>query len=179
MSFVIHPSGVPAPFARSIAIAALVAVTMLAGSTSAARADNNATNGVIQLAQAAAPQIRASRGATEGKGETVEQRIATLHSALKIVPSQEPLWNAVAQAMRENAAAIDTLVAETRATSPQSRTAVEDLTMYQKFAQAHVDGLQNLITSFVTLYNAMPDTQKKVADEVFRSPGSKGARSNG
>ena len=41
--------------------------------------------------------------------------------------------------------------------------------MYQKFAQAHVDGLKNLIASFDKLYAGMPDTQKKIADEVFSS----------
>ena len=48
-------------------------------------------------------------------------------------------------------------------------TAVGDLKMYQKFAQAHVDGLKNLISSFDKLYAGMPDAQKKIADEVFSS----------
>jgi len=58
-------------------------------------------------------------------------------------------------------------------------TAVDDLKMYQKFAQAHVDGLQNLISSFETLYNSMPDAQKKIADQVFRTSGRRGAPSRG
>jgi hypothetical protein len=36
--------------------------------------------------------------------------------------------------------------------------------MYQKFAQAHVDGLKNLISSFDKLYAGMPDAQKKIAN---------------
>ncbi len=88
---------------------------------------------------------------------------------LKITPAEESLWNAVAQAMRENAAAMDKLVAETRTTPPQNMTAVADLQTYQKFAQTHVDGLKNLIPAFEKLYAAMPDAQKKAADEVFRS----------
>jgi hypothetical protein len=75
----------------------------------------------------------------------------------------------VAQAMRENAAAMDKLVVENRTTPPQNMTAVEDLQMYQKFAQTHVDGLKNLIASFTALYSAMPDAQKKIADKVFQS----------
>ena len=71
--------------------------------------------------------------------------------------------------MRENAAAMDKLIAETRTTPPQNMTAVDDLKMYQKFAQAHVDGLKNLLSHFEALYAAMPDAQKKIADEVFRS----------
>ena len=72
--------------------------------------------------------------------------------------------------MRENAINMDTLIAANRKTPPQDMTAVDDLKSYQKHAQAHVDGLKNLIASFETLYAAMPDAQKKVADDVFRKP---------
>src|SRR5271165_1048625 len=160
-------------FARSVAIAALMGATMLASPLIAARADT-AADAAIQLAQAGGPQNPAGEGATEGKGETVEQRITTLHTALKITPAEEPLWNAVAQAMRENAAAMDKIVAQARTTPPQNMTAVEDLKMYQKFAQAHIDGLKNLIVSFEKLYAAMPDAQKKITDDVFRTSGGQG-----
>jgi hypothetical protein len=158
------PNAMLAPFARSVAIAALMGATMLATPLTA-RADT-ATNAAIQLAQAANP---AGAGATETKGETVEQRITNLHTALKITPAQEAQWNGVAQDMRENAAAMDKLIAETRTTPPQNMTAVADLKTYQKFAQAHVDGLKNMLSHFEALYAAMPDAQKKIADEVFRS----------
>jgi hypothetical protein len=46
-------------------------------------------------------------------------------------------------------------------------SAVDDLKTYEKFAQAHVDGLKNLISAFTSLYDTMPDAQKKVADKVF------------
>ena len=61
--------------------------------------------------------------------------------------------------------------AKSRTKAPQSMTAVEDLKTYQKFAQAHVDGLKNLISAFSTLYDAMPDAQKKIADQVFLTSG--------
>jgi len=142
--------------------------TMLANPLNAARADTVA-NAAFQLAQAATPQTQAGAAATETKGETVEQRITSLHTALKITPDEDAKWNAVAQSMRENASAMDKLVAETRTTPPQSMSAVDDLKMYQKFAEAHVAGLKNLISSFATLYSAMPDAQKKTADTVFQS----------
>src|SRR5271163_3243118 len=148
-----HPFAASAPIVRSVAIAALMGATMLATPLSAARAQ-----------QAVGAQTQAAAGATETKGETVEQRITTLHAALNITPTEETQWNAVAQAMRENAASMDKLVASNRTTPPQNMTAVEDLKTYQKFAQAHVDGLKNLIGSFATLYDAMTDTQKKNAD---------------
>jgi hypothetical protein len=166
-----------APFARSVAIAALMGATMLATPLLAARADVVA-NGAFRLAQATAPQKQAAAAATETKGETIEQRITDLHGALKITVEQKKQWNAVAQAMRENAANMDKLVASNRTTPPRNMTAVDDLKTYQKFAQAHVDGLKNLIASFGTLYDAMPDAQKKIADRVFNTAGREPAPSH-
>jgi protein CpxP len=179
MSSFTHPIAMSAPVARSVAVAALLGATMLTGPLTAARAADTATKGAIQLVSATAPQSRAGAGATATKGETVEQRIKDLHAALKITPAEEAKWNEVAQAMRENAAAMDKLIGETRTTPPQSMTAVDSLKSYQKFAQAHVDGLKNLISSFDDLYAAMPDAQKKIADEVFSTAGRERARAHG
>ena len=171
MPFLIHPIAISPILARSVAVAALMGATMLATPLSSARAGT--VTGNFQLAQATAPQKQAAAAATETKGETVEQRITNLHGALKISPDQEKQWNAVAQAMRENAANMDKLVASNRTTPPQNLSAVEDLKTYQKFAQAHVDELKNLISSFGTLYDGMPAAQKKVADTVFDTSESK------
>jgi hypothetical protein len=162
------------PFNRAVAIAALMGATMLTAPLSFARADTIA-NATFQLAQAATPQTQAGAAATATKGETVEERITALHTALKITSDEAVKWNAVAQSMRENASNMDKLVAESRTTAPQSMSAVDDLKMYQKFSQAHVDGLKNLIASFSTLYSAMPDDQKKIADAVFQSSREKQA----
>jgi hypothetical protein len=161
------------PLTRSFAIAALMGATVLAGSLTAARAESPS----FQVAQAAAPQSPAAAAATQTSGETVEQRIASLHASLKITGDEEPKWTAVAQAMRENAANMEKNVADTRTTPPQNMTALDDLKMYQKFAQAHVDGLKNLISAFGSLYSVMPDGQKKIADEVFQTSGRQAASS--
>ena len=162
------------PITRPFAIAALLGATMLASPLVAARADSvpGATFRMAQAAPAAIQQTPAAAAATDTKIETVEQRIATLHGALKITPEQDAKWKAVAQAMRENAAAMDKLLAESRTTPAKSMTAVDDLNLYRKFAQAHVDGLKNLIDDFKTLYAAMSDSQKKAADEVFNTSGA-------
>jgi hypothetical protein len=167
MPYSTHPIAARAPFVRSVAIAALLGATMLATPLTAA------------WAQSPAPKMQASAESTETKGETVEQRIATLHASLKITPDEEKTWNGVAQAMRENASAMDKLVAAKRTSPPQNMTAVEDLKTYQEFAQAHVDGLKNLTSAFSTLYDAMPDPQKKVADGVFQNSGHGSAASHG
>ena len=159
MPYLTRPIALPAPFVRSVAITALLGATMLATPLTAA------------WAQGPAPQTVAATSATETKGETVEQRITTLHASLQITPAEETQWNGVAQAMRENAAAMDKLIATNRTTPPQNMSAVQDLQTYQQFAQAHVDGLKNLSSAFSTLYSAMPDAQKKVADQVFQTSG--------
>jgi periplasmic protein CpxP/Spy len=166
-----------APGTRSIAIAALLGATMLTIPLTAARADT-VTSPAIQLAQATVQNVAAA-GTAETKTETVEQRIADLHAALNITPAQDSSWNAVAQAMRENATAMDKLVAAKESTPSQNMTAVEDLKSYQELAQAHVDGLKNLISSFSTLYDSMSATQKKNADEVFNASGRKGNETHG
>jgi hypothetical protein len=168
MSSFIHSIAKPAPFARSVAIAALLGATMLASPLGPARA-----------AEAVAPANPAAAAATETKGETVEQRITNLHASLKITPEQGAKWNGVAQAMRENAANMDKLLAASRTTPPQNMSAVDDLKSYQKFAQAHVDGLKNLISAFGTLYESMPDAQKKIADGVFSTAGRGSAAKQG
>ncbi len=75
--------------------------------------------------QAAKPP--AADAATSQKPETVEQRITTLKTALKITPDQEKKWDGVAQAMRENASRMEKLVAEKRKIPPDKTTAVDDL----------------------------------------------------
>jgi len=176
MSPLINRIAVSAPLTRSVAIAALLSAAVVAGPVTA-RADATAT-APMQLAQAAAPQAT-PQAAAEAQSDTIEQRITDLHASLKITPEEDAKWNNVAQAMRENAANMQKLGAETTTQAPQDMTAVQDLKNYQKFAQAHVDGLKNLISSFSTLYNAMPDPQKKVADQVFQSFGRQRAASRG
>lgn len=161
MPFFTLPIAVRPPTMRSVAVAALLGATILAAPLTAALA----ANGSLQLAQAAP----ASATAPETKGETVEKRITDLHAALQITAEQETKWNSVAQAMRENAGAMDKLMAASVTTPRQNLSALNDLKNYQKFAQAHVDGLKNLISSFSSLYETMPDAQKKVADAVFDS----------
>ena len=148
---------------RTLAAVALVGGIALAGALPAA-AQSNSTTGKPPAAQAA----------TSSKSETVEQRIASLKTALKITPDQESKWKDVATAMRDNATAMDKLVQEKKPMMA-TMTAVEDLKTYEDFTKAHLDGMKNLRSSFETLYKAMTDDQKKNADTVFQSFGGKGA----
>ncbi len=47
---------------------------------------------------------------------------------------------------------MDKLLADKSTRDPSKLSAVEDLQVYEKFAQAHVEGLKSLTASFETLY---------------------------
>jgi hypothetical protein len=150
-------------FGRTIAAATVVgALSLGAGSALAQTTAQTAT-------KPGAAKPPAAAAATSSKPQTVEQRITMLKTALKITPDQEPKWDKVATAMRENAAAMDKLVKEKRAKA--DITAVDDLKTYQDFTQAHLDGLKNLTSAFESLYQSMPAEQKKNADQVFHNFG--------
>ena len=149
-----------APVARSFAIASLTGAALLAGSVAPTWAQT-------RRQQDAAGGSRA----TSTKPETVEQRIVTLKTALKITPDQEPKWTAVAQAMRDSSVQMEKLVATKRAIPPEKTTAVDDLKTYQEFTEVRLDGLKKVNSTFKSLYDSMPAEQKKNADMVFEKYG--------
>ncbi len=166
MSPLNSPTILSSSFLRTVAIAVLMGTTMLVSPIAHAADAPTTAQGV---------QKSPNPTATSMKGETVEARITKLHADLKITATEQAKWDIVAQTMRENAARMEKLVATKRAQAPQSLTAVDDLTNYEEFAQAHLTGLKNLTSVFKSLYDTMPDTQKKNADKVFLSFGQAGS----
>jgi hypothetical protein len=160
MSHPIRRTSITLPLTRSVAFVALMSAPLVAAPLTVVHAQTPAPLHSTQLTPTAA-------NPADTKGGSVEQRITQLHADLKITPDQESKWNSVAQAMRDNAANMEKLVAEKHQQGPQNMTAVDDLKTYQQFAQAHVDGLKNLTSAFSSLYSSMPDEQKKNADQVF------------
>jgi chaperonin cofactor prefoldin len=146
------------PLTRSLAIASLTGAALLSGSLGPVMAQTTPDGKTTPPAAAAA---------TSSKPETVEQRIATLKTALKITPDLEKKWDGVAQAMRDNASKMEKLVATKRAIPPEKTTAVDDLKTYQEFTEVRLDGLKHLNSAFKSLYDAMNPEQKKNADMVF------------
>jgi hypothetical protein len=162
MTFFTRPSAMP--LARALTISALLGATLL-GTTSLA-------SPLLAQTAASPPAVVTA----DAKADTVEQRISNLHDKLQITANQEATWMPVAQTMRDNSAAIEKLVTAKKAQSSANMTAMDDMMMYQTFAQAHVDGLKRLTSTFKTLYDAMPDTQKAIADETFRTFGRDNAK---
>ncbi len=100
----------------------------------------------------------------------VETHIANLREQLKITDAQAPQWDAFAQVMRDNAAAMHNAIEQRRAKRGKE-SAVEDLQSYRQIAQTHVDALDKLIPVFQALYATMSPEQQKNADAVFGHAG--------
>ena len=125
-------------------------------------------------APAAAPSGTAASApaAKSGHERNVEDRIAYLHSQLKITPEQESQWKAFADVMRGNGQTMGELFRERRAATNVS--ALDDMKQYATIAQAHADGMKKLVDAFDPLYNSFSPEQKKLADVTFRQHGADG-----
>ena len=100
--------------------------------------------------------------------ERVERRIKELHAQLHVTPAEEPQWSQFANVMRENARDMDQVFMQ-RAQQFETMNAVQNMQSYEQIAQDHVQHLQKLVPAFQALYDSMPDAQKQVADQVFRT----------
>ena len=121
----------------------------------------------------AAPPAAASSPMTSqpvpGKSmeERVENRIKQLHAQLHITPAEQSQWDQFAQVMRDNARNMDQAFMQ-RAQQYPTMNAVQNMQSYEQIAEAHAQHLQKLVPAFENLYSAMPEQQKKLADQVFR-----------
>jgi glutamine synthetase adenylyltransferase len=149
------------PIRRNSAVLSLAIAALVFTPLTLAQAQTRATPAPAQTVPAK------PAAANPNDEKAVEQRITQLHAELKITPEQESKWNSVAQAMRDNAAKMDQLIAQHRQNGSATMTAIDDLNADQQFVQAHLDGLKNFSSAFKSLYDAMPDQQKKNADQVF------------
>ena len=100
--------------------------------------------------------------------ERVENHIKQLHAQLHITPVEQPQWDQFAQVMRENARDMDQAFMQ-RAQQYPTMNAMQNMQSYEQMAEAHVLHLQKLVPAFDNLYNAMPEQQKQLTDQVFRA----------
>ncbi|HWG79766.1 MAG TPA: Spy/CpxP family protein refolding chaperone [Stellaceae bacterium] len=148
--------------ARGLAAATFLGLTLAANPLLAQTNPGTTGTQTAQSPDAAKPTThkRASRT------DRVEARIKQLHDQLKITAAQEPQWNAVAQAMRDDAQAMQSAIAKLRQNRAQA-TAIDELRGYEEVTETHVAGLQKLIPAFQALYDTMSPEQKKNADAAF------------
>ena len=101
-------------------------------------------------------------------GGTSREPFKQLHAQLQITPAEQPQWDQFAQVMRENARDMDQAFLQ-RAQQYPTMNAMQNMQSYEQMAEAHVQHLQKLVPAFDNLYNAMPEQQKKLTDQVFRA----------
>jgi len=153
---------------------ASVAVVALLSLPAAALAQSSQSAAVQSATPPAAAASPMAGHPVPGKNveERVERRIKELHGQLQITPAEEPQWNEFAQAMRENARDMDQAFVQ-RAQQFPTMNAVQNMQSYEQLSEEHAQRVQKLVPAFQKLYDAMPDAQKRVADQVFRANAEK------
>jgi len=134
------------------------------------------------LAQTAQPQAQDQAREHQGHhrefsaARHIDGRIAYLKAELKITPQQEPQFDRVAQAMRDNAAARDQAMQKMRGDRDQPKNAVERLELRQQLAAERAQDSQRFLNAFKPLYASLSDDQKKAADDMLTRHGHHGHR---
>src|SRR6516162_7497820 len=100
----------------------------------------------------------------------VEGRIAFLKTELKITDAQQPLWNAVGDAMRANAKDMAAMMPMMQSMMQPSGTLPEKLAGREKAMTAHLEALRKLKAAIDPLYAALSDEQKKTVDQLMVGP---------
>ncbi|HTV45504.1 MAG TPA: Spy/CpxP family protein refolding chaperone [Stellaceae bacterium] len=120
-------------------------------------------------ATAAPPAATAASPDTAGQSaeQRVDSHITQLHRQLQITAAERPQWNRFAAVMRDNARDMDQAIMQ-RAQQYSTMNALQNMQSYAKLAEAHAERMQKLVPAFEQLYNAMPEQQKKLTDQVFR-----------
>jgi periplasmic protein CpxP/Spy len=151
----------------SVAVAALLWLPAAALAQSSQAPASAAPEGARPTAAQSSP-LAGHPGAGRDAGKRVEQRIKERHAQLRITPAEQSQWDEFAQVMRENAHDMDQAFVR-RAEQFHLMNAVQNMQSYEQIADEHARHLQKLVSAFQNLYNAMPDQQKQVADQVFRA----------
>jgi periplasmic protein CpxP/Spy len=107
--------------------------------------------------------------------QRVEEHIRTLHGQLRITSAEQQQWEKFAEVMRENGRAMDQMFLQ-RIQQIPTMNAVQNMQSYAQMAEAHADHVQKLAAAFVDLYNAMPEQQQELADQVFRASAESNAQ---
>jgi hypothetical protein len=160
---------------RVLAVPTLLTMLAIGLPTPAgAQSTQNTVTPAANTSTASVPAAK-TKSTHRARSFDIEKYITNLHAQLKITPDQEAQWKQVADVMRQNSAAMQAATKD-YAENAKNMSAVDDLKSYQKIVQTHQDALQRLVPAFQTLYDSMPDAQKKTADQVFGGSISRAAR---
>jgi periplasmic protein CpxP/Spy len=152
-------------YLASVALAALLA----APGAALAQSNSAPSTTVTPPAPAEAASPMAARNVPGNNVEQrVEEHIRDLHAQLRITSAEQSPWQNFADIMRQNARDMDQQFAA-RMDQFGTMNALQNMQSYQRIAEAHAQNLQRLVPAFEKLYNAMPEDQRHLTDQVFRA----------
>jgi hypothetical protein len=96
----------------------------------------------------------------------VEGRIAFLKTELKITADQEPLWQAFAEAIRNESRTMADMSKQMPGMMAPS-SLPERLERHESMLHAHLDHLRQIRTALQPLYQALDEDQRRTADELI------------
>ena len=149
---------------RKAALPALALAAALAGTAGIAALS---TRDADAQATTTAPQAQDRPEHRFDPSRHVEGRVAFLKAELKITDDQAPLFERVAQAMRDNAKEMAALHEHLRADRDKPKTAIESLEGRARFGEMRTQQAQRFLAAFKPLYDGLSDQQKKAADELL------------
>jgi hypothetical protein len=122
-------------------------------------------------AEGGMPMMRMMMGQNDipMKAKRIEGRLAFLKTELKITDAQLPFWNAFAQAMRDNATAMQAMPHAMMGMS-KAATLPDKLAERETMLVARLEAVRKLKAAADPLYAALNADQKKTADEIMLSP---------
>jgi hypothetical protein len=110
-----------------------------------------------------------SQGGMPMMAKHIEGRLAFLKTELKITDAQLPLWNAFAQAMRDDASTMQAMPHPMMGMN-KAATLPNKLAARETMLTARLEAVRKLKTAANPLYAALTAEQKKTADEIMLSP---------
>jgi hypothetical protein len=153
-------------------ILALAASPVLAAETEAEHqpASSDAMPGcMMPEAESGMPMLRMmGQGGMPMMAKYIEGRLAFLKTELKITDAQLPLWNAFAQAMRDDStvqAMPHPMMEMNKATTLPDKIAARETML-----TARLEALRKLKAAADPLYAALTIDQKKTADDIMLGP---------
>jgi hypothetical protein len=156
------------PFEQMSRIVKAAAVVMVVAALPLAASAGGATpSQVAQAAPRGQPQGSAAQRQPPAASQGIEGQIADLRQQLHIAQAQQTQFDALAQAMRQNAEAMTKLAAQQ---PPGIKpNAVDAMREGQRMAQAEADALGRMLPPLEALYGTLSEQQKRVADRLFAS----------
>lgn len=124
--------------------------------------------GMARMMEMMQPMM-AARGGMGMPFEHVEGRIAFLKAELKITDAQMTAWNAFADSMRTDAAAMKTMQEEMMK-GAMPATAPERMAFRHKMMSAHLAMMDRSEASVAALYAVLSAEQRKVFDQMMSGP---------